>query len=164
MSKRSRKRIRPRLRRALRRRTTRPAGREGRPPECRLRRRAAPPPRPRARQAGRSAKPTRRSLRRSLLGPSDTPKGHCPICDEYLQRARADGLTQLAHDIESRSVSSSDRNCPPCSWPRIQQQFLASKGLPDDRELVSIGTSVFAEDEGWALATRPAHGVGNSSY
>ena len=53
MSKRRRKRIQSRLMRANRRRTTRPAGREGRPPERGLRRRAAPPPRPAARQARR---------------------------------------------------------------------------------------------------------------
>eukprot|EP00964_Phaeocystis_antarctica_P050504 scaffold29346_cov66-Phaeocystis_antarctica.AAC.2 len=63
VSKRSRKRIQPRMRRAKWRCTAQPAGREGRPPERGLRRRAAPPPRPERGQARRrEANTARRSL------------------------------------------------------------------------------------------------------
>ena len=98
-----------------------------------------------------------RGLRRSLLGPSDAPKGHCPICEELLQFAQAEGLTLLAHEIAMASKHAATSQCStPCSWPRVPQQFLASKGQPDHGEWVNDGTFASAEDAALETARSPA--------
>ena len=103
-----------------------------------------------------------RGLRRSLLGPSDAPKGHCPICEELLQFAQAEGLTLLAHEIAMASKHAATRQCStPCSWPRVPQQFLASKGQPDHGEWVNDGTvaSGLLRTRRWKLRDHQQHGV-----
>ena len=91
------------------------------------------------------------------LRPSDAPKGHCPICEELLQFAQAEGLTLLAHEIAMASKHAATRQCStPCSWPRVPQQFLASKGQPDNGEWVSYGTVASTEDAALEIARSPA--------